>query len=116
MSLKQESGVCLRPAGLNLAILCLTSAVCFGQNAEITGMLADNPGSFYIQEDTRNEYVAIGSNGGILRWAANGNNDQQWNIVSVNTPRGFRYRLQTRQNGEYIGIGTSGNCRPLVAL
>ena len=94
---------------LNPMLLGLASAVCFGQNPEITGMLRDNPGAFYIQEDTRNEYVAVGGNGGILRWAANGNNEQQWNMFGVNTPRGFRYRFQTRQNGEYLGIGLSGS-------
>jgi len=62
---------------------------------------------FYkIQEGTRNENVAIGSDGNILRWADTGGLEQQWLIIPVDVNK---CKLQNRQNGEFMAVGSDGN-------
>lgn len=62
---------------------------------------------FNIKELTKNEYVAVGSNGNILRWKATGNNDQKWIIVPIDGDGNFN--IITVQNGEYMSVGSNGN-------
>lgn len=63
--------------------------------------------AFYeIREGTKNECVAVGSDGNILRWACTGGNEQKWLFV----PRGDnRYHILTRSNGEHMAVGSNGN-------
>jgi hypothetical protein len=62
---------------------------------------------FYkIQEGTKNEYVTIGSDGNILRWADTGGSEQIWLIVPVNATQ---CKIQTKQNGEFMAVGSNGN-------
>lgn len=63
--------------------------------------------SFYkIQEGTKDEYVAIGGDGNILRWKHTGGDEQQWLIVPVDAGK---CKIQTRQNGEFLAVGGHGN-------
>jgi len=62
---------------------------------------------FYkIQEGTKNEYVSIGSDGNILRWANSDGPEQLWLIVPVNATK---CKIQTKQNGEFMAVGSNGN-------
>lgn len=62
---------------------------------------------FYeIEEGTRNERVAVGSDGNILRWARSGKADQQWLIVPIGPAK---CKILTRQNGENMAVGSNGN-------
>jgi hypothetical protein len=63
---------------------------------------------YEIQEGTKNEYVAIGSDGNILRWAHTGGAEQRWAIV----PADATYcRLQTAEpNREFMTV-VDGNVR-----
>ncbi|MBP1640769.1 MAG: hypothetical protein H6Q17_2352 [Bacteroidetes bacterium] len=62
---------------------------------------------FNIQEHTKNEYVAVGSNGNILRWKATGGNEQKWVLLPVGTEGNFN--IITLQNGENMAVGSNGN-------
>lgn len=62
---------------------------------------------FYrIQEGTKEEYVSIGSNGNILRWADTGETEQHWLIIPVSDSK---CRIMTRSNGEFMAVGSNGN-------
>lgn len=64
---------------------------------------------FYkIQEGTKKEYVAVGSDGNILRWGDTGGPEQLWLIVPVD---GEKCKIQTKQNGEFMTVGSDGNIR-----
>jgi hypothetical protein len=60
-----------------------------------------------IQELTKNEYVAAGSDGNILRWGKTGGQEQKWLIVPV-TADGY-CKIFTLQNGECMAVGSNGN-------
>ena len=63
--------------------------------------------AFYqIQEGTRNERVAVGSDGNILRWGATGGDEQRWLLVPVGDDL---YNIRTKSNGEYMAVGSNGN-------
>lgn len=65
--------------------------------------------AFYrIQEGTTDEYVAVGSDGNILRWAPTAGDEQKWLIVPV---RDSVYHVRTKSNGEYMAVGHDGNVR-----
>lgn len=67
---------------------------------------ADRCTLYEIEEQTRKERVAVGSNGNILRWAANGNDDQKWLIVPVSADQCLIVTVPTR---EYMSVGSDGN-------
>jgi photosystem II stability/assembly factor-like uncharacterized protein len=66
-----------------------------------------------IKELTRNEYVAVGSDGNILRWGATGSSEQKWLIVP-RTNEGD-CTIITLQNGECMAVGHDGNVRRWAA-
>ncbi|KAH3764343.1 hypothetical protein Pelo_3810 [Pelomyxa schiedti] len=59
-----------------------------------------------IRESTRNEYVAVGSNGDILRWSASGGQEQKWLLAPV---KGDLINIITLQNGEYMSVLWTGD-------
>jgi hypothetical protein len=62
-----------------------------------------------IQEGTKKEFVAIGWDGNILRWARTGGDEQQWAITPVDATH---CRIQTAQpNREFMAVGSDGNVR-----
>lgn len=67
--------------------------------------------SYRIREGTKNEFVAIGSDGNILRWGETKGAEQEWVIV----PRGDnRYNFLTcqhpaNQKNERMAVGSNGN-------
>jgi len=76
-------------------------------------MYDPNLSAFYkIQEGTRNEYVAVGSDGNILRWAPTAGDEQKWLIVPL---RENVYHIRTKSNGEYMAVGHDGNIRRWAA-
>lgn len=77
---------------------------------------------YRIVEGTKNEYVAVGSDGNILRWGFVDEPQQEWLIYPINpkTPgddteapadRVVRYRIQTFDNEEFMAVGSDGNIR-----
>jgi len=60
-----------------------------------------------IRELTKNEYVTVGSDGNILRWAATGGPEQKWLIFPVNAEGDCK--IFSLQNGEYMSVGSNGN-------
>ena len=60
-----------------------------------------------IQELTKNEYVAVGSDGNILRWGKTDGQEQKWLIVPVSAD-GY-CKIFTLQNGECMAVGSNGN-------
>ncbi|PTY04291.1 hypothetical protein DB347_20575 [Opitutaceae bacterium EW11] len=62
---------------------------------------------FRIKELTRGEYVAVGSNGNILRWAATGGAEQKW-LLMPEDAEGY-CKIFTQQNGECMAVGSNGN-------
>jgi hypothetical protein len=61
---------------------------------------------FYrIQECTKNEFVAVGANGALLRWGPTGGFEQQWVIVPIDDTW---CNIVTRMNGENVAVGSTG--------
>jgi Insecticidal Crystal Toxin, P42 len=72
-------------------------------------LIVDEIGAFFrIREFTKNEFVAVGSDGNILRWSASNGDDQLWLVIPVGDRS---YRIMTKQNGEYMAVGSDGNIR-----
>jgi hypothetical protein len=61
---------------------------------------------YEIEEYTRNERVAVGANGNILRWAPSGGPEQKWLIIPISDRK---CRIMTASNGEYMSVGNDGN-------
>jgi Bacterial Ig-like domain/Insecticidal Crystal Toxin, P42 len=61
---------------------------------------------YFIEEGTKNEHVAVGSTGNILRWAKTNGPEQQWLLIPISDQK---CKIMTRQNGEYMGVGWNGN-------
>jgi hypothetical protein len=61
---------------------------------------------YFIEEGTKNEHVAVGSNGNILRWANTNGPEQQWLIIPISDQK---CKIMTRQNGEFMAVGWNGN-------
>lgn len=61
---------------------------------------------FFLQEGTKNENVAVGWNGDIIRWAKTGGREQQWLLIPVSDEK---CKIMTRQNGEYMAVGWNGD-------
>lgn len=61
---------------------------------------------YEIQEGTKNERVAVGSNGNILRWAPDGKDDQRWVIAAADDNH---CRIETVSNREFMAVGWNGN-------
>jgi hypothetical protein len=62
-----------------------------------------------IQEGTKEEFVAIGSDGNILRWARTDGDEQQWALIPDDE---IYCRIQTAQpNREFMAVGDNGNVR-----
>ncbi len=61
---------------------------------------------YFIEEGTKNEHVAVGSNGNILRWKNTNGNEQQWLIIPISAQK---CKIMTRQNGEFMAVGWDGN-------
>lgn len=70
-------------------------------------LIVDTTAAFFrIREHTRNEFVSVGGNGNVLRWAETGEDAQEWLFL----PMGERtYRIMTKTNGEYMAVGSDGN-------
>lgn len=72
-------------------------------------LIVDEIGAFFrIREFTRNEFVAVGSDGNICRWGETGGDEQAWLVIPLG---GRSYRIMTKQNGEYMAVGSDGNIR-----
>jgi len=72
-------------------------------------LIVDEIGAFFrIREFTRNEFVAVGSDGNICRWEETGGDEQAWLVIPLG---GRSYRIMTKQNGEYMAVGSDGNIR-----
>jgi hypothetical protein len=67
---------------------------------------ADRCCLYEIEEQTRQERVAVGSNGRILRWQPNGNDDQKWLLVPVSADKCLIVTVATR---EYMSVGSNGD-------
>lgn len=65
---------------------------------------------FYrIREGSRNEYVAVGSTGRIVRWGYVDEPQQIWLLLPHDLYGGkVRYRIMTKQNGEYMAVQPGG--------
>ncbi|MDP9372924.1 MAG: hypothetical protein M3Q65_10845 [Chloroflexota bacterium] len=61
---------------------------------------------FFLEEGTKNENVAVGWNGDIIRWAKTGGREQQWLLIPISEDR---CKIMTRQNGEYMAVGWDGD-------
>jgi hypothetical protein len=71
------------------------------------GLIVDETGAFFrIRECTRNEFIAVGSDGNICRWKETGGDEQAWLVIPLG---GRSYRIMTKQNGEYMAVGSNGN-------
>ena len=70
----------------------------------------DSSCSFYrLKEQTKGEYVSIGSNGNVLRWRDTKGTEQVWLPVPVGENQ---VQFMTRQEGhlgEYLAVGSDGN-------
>ncbi len=70
-------------------------------------MIVDDKSTFFrIREFTKNEFVAVGDNGNILRWGETKGDEQVWLVIPVGERS---YRIMTKQNGEYMAVGSDGN-------
>ncbi|ESA36578.1 hypothetical protein N836_07325 [Leptolyngbya sp. Heron Island J] len=62
--------------------------------------------TFYkIQEGTRNEFVARGSNGNVLRWADTGGFEQMWLLIPASESH---CKIQCRSTGEFLTVNGLG--------
>ena len=70
-------------------------------------LIVDTESAFFrIRENEKNEFVAVGTDGNILRWGETKGDEQEWLFL----PMGERkYRIMTKSNGQYMGVGSNGN-------
>ncbi len=66
---------------------------------------------FRIRENTKNEFVAIGSDGNILRWAASDGDEQLWLPIPAADGKVKFMTPMKGSAGEYMAVGTDGNIR-----
>jgi hypothetical protein len=62
---------------------------------------------YEIKEFTKEERVAAGDNGNVLRWSANGKDDQLWLIVPAENGDGYHFVNKHFRN--YMSVGSDGN-------
>ena len=90
------------------ALTLATSSLSTAQ-AATPSMLTDGVARIYeIVEPTKDERVAAGSDGNILRWSSTGGDEQRWVIYPAPEKPGS-YRIQNVQTGKFMAVGSNGN-------